>query len=69
MSLVGSFALRQVETIADLQRAFNALFGTEVACKPFRNRYLAVNATRAHPKRDRRTGRLQLGQAPVLGAA
>ena len=32
-------------------------------------RYLAVNATRAHPNRDRRTGRLQLGLDPVLGAA
>jgi hypothetical protein len=37
LSLVGSFALRQVETIADLQRAFNALFETEVAYKPFHN--------------------------------
>jgi hypothetical protein len=37
VSLGGSFALRQVETIADLQRAFNALFGTEVAYKPFQN--------------------------------
>jgi hypothetical protein len=48
VSLVGSFALRQVETIADLQRAFNA--------------------KRAHPERDRRTGRLQLGLDPVFGA-
>jgi Transposase DDE domain len=37
VSLVGSFALRRVETIADLQRAFNALFETEVAYKPFHN--------------------------------
>ena len=28
--------------------------------------YLATNAKRAHPKRERRTGRLQLGIAPVL---
>ena len=31
--------------------------------------YLANNATRAHPKRDRRIGRLQLGLKPILGAA
>jgi len=31
--------------------------------------YLASNATRAHPKRDRRTGRLQLGMEPVFGNA
>ena len=31
-------------------------------------RYLAVNAKRAHPDRDRRTGRLQLGLDPVFGA-
>jgi hypothetical protein len=31
-------------------------------------RYLAVNARRAHPNRDRRTGRLQLGLDPVFGA-
>jgi hypothetical protein len=32
-------------------------------------RYLAGNATRAHPKRDRRSGRLQFGLASVLGSA
>jgi hypothetical protein len=37
LALVGSFAMRRVETIADLQRAFNALFDTEVAYKPFHN--------------------------------
>jgi hypothetical protein len=31
--------------------------------------YLAINAQRAHPKRDRRTGRLKLGFMPVIGAA
>ena len=31
--------------------------------------YLATNATRAHPKRERRTGRLQLGIVPVLNIA
>ena len=31
--------------------------------------YLAANARRAHPKRDRKTGRLQLGFQPVLACA
>lgn len=31
--------------------------------------YLASNATRAHPKRDRRSGRLQLGLRPVIVCA
>ena len=31
--------------------------------------YLATNAKRAHPKRDRRSGRLQLGLEPILGGA
>jgi len=31
--------------------------------------YLAVNAQRAHPKRDRRTGRLKLGFKPVVRCA
>lgn len=31
--------------------------------------YLAANAARSHPKRDRSTGRLQLGLTPVFGAA
>ena len=31
--------------------------------------YLANNARRAHPKRDRRTGRLKLGLEHVYGAA
>ena len=31
--------------------------------------YLATNAKRAHPKRDRRSGRLQLGLEPVLRCA
>jgi ribosome-associated translation inhibitor RaiA len=30
--------------------------------------YLACHARRAHPKRDRQTGRLQLGLAPLLGS-
>ena len=30
--------------------------------------YLANNATRSHPKRDRKKGRLQFGLEPVLGA-
>lgn len=32
-------------------------------------RYLAANAMRAHPKRDRRSGRLQLGLRPVIACA
>lgn len=31
--------------------------------------YLAANALRSHPKRDRKIGRLQLGLKPVIGAA
>lgn len=31
--------------------------------------YLATNAARSHPKRDRRAGRLQIGLQPVLGLA
>ena len=31
--------------------------------------YLAANATRAHPKRERRTGRLQSGIVPILSIA
>ena len=31
--------------------------------------YLANNATRAHPKRERRTGRLQFGIVPILNIA
>ena len=31
--------------------------------------YLATNPQRAHPKRDRRSGRLQLGLEPVLRRA
>jgi Transposase DDE domain len=30
--------------------------------------YLACHAQRAHPKRDRQTGRLQLGLAPLMGS-
>ena len=30
--------------------------------------YLAANALRSHPERDRKTGRLQLGLKPVIGA-
>ena len=30
--------------------------------------YLACHAQRAHPQRDRQTGRLQLGLAPLLGS-
>ena len=30
--------------------------------------YLACHAQRAHPKRDRQTGRSQLGLAPLLGS-
>ncbi len=37
VAIVGSFALHPVETLADLQRAFNALFDTEVEYKPFHN--------------------------------
>ena len=31
--------------------------------------YLATNAIRAHPKRERRTGRLQFGIVPILNIA
>ena len=31
--------------------------------------YLATNATRAHPKRDRQSGRLKIGLEPVFGCA
>lgn len=34
---MGSFALRPIETIADLHRALNALFDAEVEDKPFHN--------------------------------
>ena len=37
MSLLASCARGQVQPLADLQRDFNALFGTSVACKPFHN--------------------------------
>ena len=35
MSLLASCARGRVQTLADLQRDFNALSGTSVACKPF----------------------------------
>ena len=31
--------------------------------------FLAINSRRAHPKRDRRSGRLQVGLVPVFGPA
>jgi hypothetical protein len=37
VAIVGSFALRPVETLAVLQRAFNALFDAEVEYKPYHN--------------------------------
>jgi hypothetical protein len=37
------------------RRAFNAMI-----------RYLGINAKRAHPKRDARTGRSRLGRKPVF---
>ena len=37
MSLLASCARGQVQTLADLHRDFNALFGTSVAYKPFHN--------------------------------
>ena len=37
MSALGSCATTRVETLADMQRHFNALFGTTVAYKPFHN--------------------------------
>ncbi len=52
------FAVLAAERPRRLNRAF------EVALE-----YLAVNARRAHPKRDRKTGRLQLSFEPVLGGA
>ena len=35
MSLMASCARGQVRTFSDLNRDFNALFGTSAACKPF----------------------------------
>lgn len=37
LSLVASCATMRVESLADIQRSFNALFGTSVAYKPFHN--------------------------------
>jgi hypothetical protein len=37
VSLLASAATGRVETLADIQRSFNALHGTEVAYKPFHN--------------------------------
>jgi len=37
LSLLSSFASGRVETLADLQRDFNALFGSAIAYKPFHN--------------------------------
>jgi hypothetical protein len=37
LSMVGTMAAQRVETIADLQRAFNALSGSTVQYKPFHN--------------------------------
>ena len=37
LSLLASHATGPVETLADIQRQFNALFGTTVAYKPFHN--------------------------------
>jgi len=56
--LGGIFAVLAADRPRELNRAF------EVALE-----YLAANARRAHPKRDRKTGRLQLGFEPVLGNA
>ncbi len=35
LGLLAGHATGTVETLADMQRQFNALFGTTVACKPF----------------------------------
>ena len=37
MSLLSACATMRVESLADVQRCFNALFGTAVAYKPFHN--------------------------------
>ena len=37
VSLLGSCATVRLESLADMQRHFNALFGTTVAYKPFHN--------------------------------
>ena len=37
LSLLAGHAMGQVETLADIQRQFNALFATTVAYKPFHN--------------------------------
>ena len=54
--LVDIFAVLAAERPRRLPRAFQVALD-----------YLAANAQRAHPKRDRRTGRLQLGFEPVIG--
>jgi hypothetical protein len=56
--LVDIFAVLAAERPRRLQRAFQVALD-----------YLAANAQRAHPTRDRRTGRLQLGFEPVIGCA
>ena len=52
---------------------FNALLhsGHRTLITAFNNavQYLATNAQRTHPKRDRRMGRLQLGLEPIFGDA
>jgi hypothetical protein len=109
LSVVTSLACNQVESLADLQRDFNALIEAEIGYKAFCNQLakaefpemmlaftsLAIkqmsfnvlgfregspfcrfkqilvqdgssNALRAHPKRDRKSGRSQLGLEPIF---
>jgi hypothetical protein len=37
MAMLSSLASGKVETLADIQRSFNALFGERLAYKPFHN--------------------------------
>ena len=78
-SLLEDQAMGRIETLADIHRKFNALFGaTDVfrvpACGPGRGlvralrervKYLVGNVARSRPKRDRRKGRLQSGLEPA----
>jgi len=39
MAMLSTLSSRKVETLADLQRGFNALFGESLAYKPFHNQF------------------------------
>ena len=48
LGLLASHATVSVETLADIQRQFNALFGTTVAYKPFHNQLTKRSFTHYH---------------------